>query len=297
MSRLLFVHAHPDDETLATGVAILHHVQRGDEVHVLTCTLGEEGEVIPAELGHLEGAEGDPLADHRRGELAGAVATLGVTHHLLGANEPGERGSHALPGPAYRDSGMVGSEAFSHERSFAGSALAEVAALMGETIRGIAPDVVVTYDAQGGYGHPDHIRVHDAVRAALAEDDFAPTLFVTLTPRSWVVEDRRWLASHVPPETGYAVPSPNDPVAPSVVDDDVVTHAVVDPAVVEQQQEALRSHATQVVVGDGWFALSNDVASRLAGREGYSVMDPATGELVPADGPAGSRRPGLVEGR
>ena len=85
MSRLLFVHAHPDDETLATGVAILHHVARGDDVHVLTCTLGEEGEVIPAELAHLEGAEGDPLAAHRRGELAGAVAVLGVTHHLLGA--------------------------------------------------------------------------------------------------------------------------------------------------------------------------------------------------------------------
>ena len=52
------MHAHPDDETLATGVAIAHHVARGDDVHVLTCTLGEEGEVIPAHLAHLEGAAG-----------------------------------------------------------------------------------------------------------------------------------------------------------------------------------------------------------------------------------------------
>lgn len=281
MSRLLFVHAHPDDETLATGVAILHHVVRGDDVHVLTCTLGEEGEVIPAELAHLEGAVGDPLAEHRRGELAGAVSVLGVTHHYLGAVTDGDR-------PAYRDSGMVGSAAFAHPRAFAGGDFLEVAELMRSTIADIAPAVVVTYDAEGGYGHPDHIRVHDAVRAALAAIPSAPTLFVTLTPKTWVLEDRAWLASHVPAQTGYAVPAPSDPLAPSVVDDVLVTHEVIDPAVVGAQQDALRHHATQVVVGDGWFALSNDIAARLAGREGYAVVDPATGDVLPGDG--GPRR-------
>ena len=286
MTRLLFVHAHPDDETLATGVAILHHVERGDDVHVLTCTLGEEGEVIPTGLSHLEGADGDPLAEHRRGELAGATSTLGVSAHLLGTTEP--------TGPTtYRDSGMVGSAAFGHPRAFAGADLDEVAATVRSTIESIAPDVVVTYDAHGGYGHPDHIRVHDAVRAALARMPSAPALFDTLTPRSWAVEDREWLASHVPPETGYAVPKPDDPYPPSVVDDELVTHAVLDPAVVERQQEALRSHETQVVVGEGWFALSNDVASRLPGREGYALLDPATGELVTSRLAAGRRR-GLV---
>ncbi|MDT0214381.1 N-acetyl-1-D-myo-inositol-2-amino-2-deoxy-alpha-D-glucopyranoside deacetylase [Rothia sp. ARF10] len=288
MTRLLFVHAHPDDETLATGVAILHHVERGDDVHVLTCTLGEEGEVIPAELAHLEGADGDPLAEHRRGELAGATSTLGVTSHLLGAADAGGR-------PAYRDSGMAGSAAFGHARAFAGADLDEVAALVRATVETIDPDVVVTYDAQGGYGHPDHVRVHDAVRAALAQMPSAPPLFVTLTPRSWAVEDREWLASHLPSGTGYAVPSPSDPYPPSVVDDDLVTHAVVDPSVVGRQQEALRSHATQVVVGEGWFALSNDIASRLPGREGYALLDPGTGVLVPSPA-AGDHRPGLVEG-
>lgn len=286
MSRLLFVHAHPDDETLATGVAILHHVERGDDVHVLTCTLGEEGEVIPAALAHLEGADGDPLAEHRRGELAGATSTLGVTSHLLGAADAGGR-------PAYRDSGMVGSAAFGHARAFAGADLEEVAALVRSTVESIAPDVVVTYDEQGGYGHPDHIRVHDAVRTALAQMASAPALFVTLTPLSWAVEDREWLASSLPSGTGYAVPSPSDPYPPSVVDDDLVTHAVVDPSVVARQQEALRSHETQVVVGEGWFALSNDVASRLPGREGYALLDPVSGALVPSEG-AADRRPGLL---
>ncbi|KGN43112.1 PIG-L family deacetylase [Knoellia aerolata] len=286
MSRLLFVHAHPDDETLATGVAILHHVERGDDVHVLTCTLGEEGEVIPADLAHLEGAEGDPLAVHRRAELARAVAVLGVTAHLLGVRADGDV-------PAYRDSGMVGSRAFGHPRALAGTELAPVAALVRSTVDEIAPDVVVTYDPQGGYGHPDHIRVHDAVRLALAEMASAPPLLVTLTPRSWVAEDRAWLAAHVPADTGYAVPSPSDPVAPSVVDDALVTHEVVDPTVVARQMEALRAHATQVVVGDGWFALSNGVVSRLAGREGYALMDPRTGELVRG---VGEKRRGLLAG-
>lgn len=285
MTRLLFVHAHPDDETLATGVAILHHVARGDDVHVLTCTLGEEGEVIPPDLAHLEGAAGDPLAAHRRDELAGAVSVLGVSHHFLGAVTEGVQ-------PAYRDSGMVGSAAFEDLRAFAGADFLEVAGLMRATITEIAPDVVVTYDSEGGYGHPDHIRVHDAVRAAVAALPSAPTLFVTLTPRSWEVEDRDWLASHVPEEAGYAVPSPADPMAPSVVDDEVVTHAVIAPEVVPRQEEALRHHATQVVVGDGWFALSNDVAARLSGREGYAVLDPSTGDVLPGDA---ARRPGLVE--
>jgi N-acetyl-1-D-myo-inositol-2-amino-2-deoxy-alpha-D-glucopyranoside deacetylase len=277
MTRILFVHAHPDDETLATGIAILHHVRAGDDVHVLTCTLGEEGEVIPPELAHLEGAEGDPLAAHRRHELAGAMSVLGATSHLLGEGTRGE-------GPAYRDSGMVGSRAFAHPRAFAASDFLEVAELMRAAIVQIAPDVVVTYDAEGGYGHPDHVRVHDAVRAAVADLTFAPRLFFTLTPRSWVVVDRVWLAEHVPSHLPYAVPSPTDPMAPSVVDDVLVTHVVHEPDLVPGQQEALRHHATQVVVGDGWFALSNDIAARLAGREGYALLDPGSGELVPGDG-------------
>ena len=84
--RLVAVHAHPDDETLSTGVALAHHARLGQDVHVLTCTLGEEGEVIPAPLAHLEGAAGDPLAHHRRGELTAAMRSLGVVHHLLGAS-------------------------------------------------------------------------------------------------------------------------------------------------------------------------------------------------------------------
>ncbi|WP_377640859.1 N-acetyl-1-D-myo-inositol-2-amino-2-deoxy-alpha-D-glucopyranoside deacetylase [Oryzobacter terrae] len=269
-ARLLFVHAHPDDETLATGVALAHHVARGDEVHVLTCTLGEEGEVIPAELAHLEGADGDPLAAHRLGELTGAMGVLGVTTHLLG---PGPDGSPTR----WRDSGMEGSPASRHPRAWTGADLADAAAAVRSVIDEVDPDVVVTYDATGGYGHPDHVRTHAATCHAVATASEPPVLFGTLTPVSWVLEDRAWLAEHVPTDLGLVVPAADDPFATSVVPDEVVTHHVVDPGVVAVQEEALRHHATQVVVGERWFALSNHVVSRLAGREGYARLDASTG--------------------
>ena len=85
--RLLFVHAHPDDETLTCGIAMAHHVARGDEVHVLTCTLGEEGEVIPPGLAHLEGDPDDRLGPYRHGELTRALDRIGAVLHVLGADE------------------------------------------------------------------------------------------------------------------------------------------------------------------------------------------------------------------
>ena len=268
--RLLFVHAHPDDETLATGVAIPHHVARGDDVHVLTCTLGEEGEVIPPHLAHLEGAEGDPLAGHRREELRGAMEVLGVTHHLL-------RPRNRRGVPAYRDSGMAGSPAAGHPRAWAGADLAEAAAAVRAVVDEVRPDAVVTYDATGGYRHPDHVRTHEATCRAVAASADAPALYAVYTPLSWAVEDRRWLAEHVPAGRGLVVPGFDDPYPSSVVPDEVVTHRVIDPTVVPVQVRALRFHETQVVVGDGWFALSNHVVSRLSGREGYARIDAATG--------------------
>lgn len=269
-ARLLFVHAHPDDETLATGVALAHHVAVGDDVHVLTCTLGEEGEVIPEHLAHLEGAAGDPLAQRRREELASAMAVLDVTHHLLGVDTPGAP-------TAYRDSGMAGSAAARHPRAWSGVDLDTAASAVRAVLEEVRPDVVVTYDATGGYEHPDHVRTHRATCRAMSRSLSTARLYAVMTPRSWVVEDRDWLARHVPAGAGWVVPGDGDPFASSVVDDAVVSHQVVDPDAVPVQEEALRRHETQVVVGEGWYALSNHVVSRLSGREGYATIDPSTG--------------------
>ncbi|MFX0538314.1 N-acetyl-1-D-myo-inositol-2-amino-2-deoxy-alpha-D-glucopyranoside deacetylase [Ornithinimicrobium sp. Y1847] len=275
--RVVAVHAHPDDETLATGIALAHHALAGDEVHVITCTMGEEGEVITPALAHLEGSE--QLGPHRRGEVSRATAALGVRHHWLGGDPP-----------RWRDSGMAGSPASQHPRAFAAADPQEAGTVLADQLAQLAPDLVLTYDPEGGYGHPDHIQTHRVTVAALAhlasrQDPTTPQpqLYVALTPRSWAEEDRAWLAAHVPagtrsPAGGLAtVPDPEDPFAVSVVDDDLVPYAVSDQEALGRQVAALREHPTQVTVHDGWYTLSNDIAARLPGREGYARWEVAGG--------------------
>lgn len=286
--RLLLVHAHPDDETLTTGVTMAHHVDRGDDVHVLTCTLGEEGEVIPPDLAHLAADREDRLGPWRREELRAAMAELGVTHEVLG-----EDGYAAVPS-RYRDSGMAGTASADHPRAFVRADPEEVVARVAAVIARVRPDVIITYDRNGGYGHPDHIRAHQVTCAAVAGlGSDAPPLYAVLTPISWAREDRAWLSEHIDPATGWTVPAPEDPFPPSVRPDDEITRVVIDPGVVPRQEAALRRHRTQVIVGPGCYALSNRIAARLPGREAFAPLDSRTGVTMgePAGtGPAG--RPG-----
>lgn len=106
-------------------------------------------------------------------------------------------------------------------------------------------------------------------------------LFGTLTPLSWAEDDAAWLRDHVSDGDGWVLPGPDSPYAANVVPDEVVTHAVVDPEVLPVQARALRAHETQVVVGDGWYALSNRHVFRLPGREGYARLDPTSGRPLP----------------
>jgi N-acetyl-1-D-myo-inositol-2-amino-2-deoxy-alpha-D-glucopyranoside deacetylase len=278
MSRLLFVHAHPDDETLTCGITMAHHVALGDRVHVLTCTLGEEGEVVPPELAHLQGAEGDPLGPFRLGEVREAMGRLGVHHAVLGADQDSGRLSR------FRDSGMAGLPSAEHPRAFAAADVEAAGALVADHMRTLRPDVVVTYDATGGYEHPDHIQTHRVTMAALrqlAEGERPASTFHVHTPRSWVLPDRRWLREHVPPQLGLAYPADDDPMISSTVDDDLVTHVVVDPLHLPAQVHALDAHRTQLRVWPGgFFALTNHAAARLAGREAFIRVDPLTGNRI-----------------
>lgn len=277
-SRLLFVHAHPDDESLTCGIAMAHHVARGDEVHVLTCTLGEEGEVIPAELAHLEGHPEDALGPHRHGELEAALGRLGVRMHVLGASA----GSRSR----YRDSGMAGSEAASRADAFVRADLPEAAGLVVDLMRQVRPDAVVTYDPQGGYGHPDHIQTHRVTRAALDlldEDELPSRVFEIVTPESWAREDRAWLRDHLDLGTGLSLLSDDDPYPPSVVPDEEVTHVIEDRAAWLAKNDALRAHLTQVtVLTDDVYTLSNLIAARTAPREAFRRVDPRTWERMGA---------------
>jgi N-acetyl-1-D-myo-inositol-2-amino-2-deoxy-alpha-D-glucopyranoside deacetylase len=159
--RILFVHAHPDDESIETGATMAKYVAEGAHVCLVTCTRGEEGDIVPEELRHLDG---DALGEYRVGELARACAALGVTdHRFLGG--PGrfrdsgmewDPAGHARPKPTVRDD------------TFWKADLTEAADLLVEIIREVRPQVLVTYDEFGNYGHPDHVQAHRvAMYAAL----------------------------------------------------------------------------------------------------------------------------------
>jgi N-acetyl-1-D-myo-inositol-2-amino-2-deoxy-alpha-D-glucopyranoside deacetylase len=270
--RLLFVHAHPDDETLTCGVTMAHHVAAGDEVHVLTCTLGEEGEVIPAELRHLEGHPDDALAPYRYAELTEAMSRVGAHLHVLGAVPGAGRLSR------YRDSGMAGSEAAARPEAFVNADLDEVGALVADVVRAVRPDALITYDPEGGYRHPDHVQAHRVTRAALDRLDDAELperVFQILVARSWAEQDRALLPELGAAAYGLVLPSSTDPYPPSVVPDAEVTHVVEDTAARAVKNAALRAHRTQVTVfSEDIHALSNNIAARTSEREGYGRVDP-----------------------
>jgi N-acetyl-1-D-myo-inositol-2-amino-2-deoxy-alpha-D-glucopyranoside deacetylase len=227
------------------------------------------------------------------------MSVLGVAHSVLG--EDPARGVASR----YRDSGMEGTPSQEHPDVFAQADPVEAAAMVAAHIKAMAPNIVVTYDEHGGYGHPDHIQTHRVTMlalSALAEADGVdlPAVYCILTPQSWATEDRTWLHDNVGVNKDVAstrstcvVLDRDAPYPPSVVNDETVTHVVEEQALVDIQSRALAQHATQVSVYDGYYALSNHIAVRLSGREGFAQFDPLRGELVPS-APGASRHTGLL---
>jgi N-acetyl-1-D-myo-inositol-2-amino-2-deoxy-alpha-D-glucopyranoside deacetylase len=152
----MFVHAHPDDETIGTGATMARYAGEGAQVTLVTCTLGEEGEIFVPALELLGASAGDQLGGYRLAELERACAALGVTdHRILGG------------AGRYRDSGMMGLPTNDHPRAFWGADVDEAATHLLEVIREVRPQVLVTYNEIGGYGHPDHIQTHRVAMRAV----------------------------------------------------------------------------------------------------------------------------------
>lgn len=153
---ILFVHAHPDDESMGTGATMAHYAAVGAHVTLVTCTLGEEGEIHRPELAGLAAGAADQLGGYRIAELEEACRRLGVTDHrfLGGAGR-------------YRDSGMMDTPPNEHPRAFWGADLDVAAAELLDVIREVRPQVAVTYDPNGFYGHPDHIQAHRVLMRAV----------------------------------------------------------------------------------------------------------------------------------
>ncbi|CCH28180.1 N-acetyl-1-D-myo-inositol-2-amino-2-deoxy-alpha-D-glucopyranoside deacetylase [Actinosynnema sp. NPDC047251] len=252
--RLLLVHAHPDDESLWTGGTIARYAASGVHVTVVTCTLGEEGEIIPPALSELAAGAADQLGGYRVAELRSACAALGVTdHRFLGGIG------------RWRDSGMAGVPANDHPRAFARGSLDEQAAELSAIIASVKPQVVVTYDAFGGYGHPDHIRAHEITTAAAGDVD---RVFHAVTSRSATETGAAALATW--DDLPWRLPEPGEL---PVTDDAEITTAIDVSEHLVAKLRALRAHSTQVSVWqDGAraaYALSNGIAQPVVQAEYY----------------------------
>jgi N-acetyl-1-D-myo-inositol-2-amino-2-deoxy-alpha-D-glucopyranoside deacetylase len=271
---LLLVHAHPDDESIGTGATMAKYAAEGARVTLVTCTLGELGEIIPPNLRHLLP---DELGEHRIGELARACEALGVTDHrfLGGAGR-------------WRDSGMMGLPDNDDPRCFWQADVDEAARVLAEVIREVQATVIVTYDANGFYGHPDHIQAHRVAwrafemtvepaglcqqesPAGLCQQESPAKFYVTAMPRSVLAD-----AVRLPADSWFARTADLSASVP----DDQVTTAIDATKYLDAKLAAMRAHETQITVDGEFFALSNDLGQRALGTEYYTLL-------------AGSRGPG-----
>jgi len=275
--RLLLVHAHPDDESIGTGATMAKYVAEGAHVTLVTCTLGEEGEVIPADLAHLAADRDDTLGPYRIGELAAACQALGVEDHRF------------LGGPGrWRDSGMMGVASNERPNAFWQADLDEAAGELVAIVREVRPQVLVTYDENGFYGHPDHIQAHRVAKRAYelaARPDFRPELgepwqiakfYHTAMPRSVM---RRSAESLNESGSGFLVEDVDDMPFGSP-DADITTEIDARPWV-GNKIEAMRAHAPQIPVSEPWFALSNNTGQEVLGVEHYILARGVPGPPVP----------------
>lgn len=284
--RLLLVHAHPDDESIGQGATMAKYVDEGVGVTLVTCTAGEMGEILVPELEHLAADKEDGLGEHRRGELADAMAALGVTdHRFLGGFG------------RFRDSGMKW-----HEEGYAIPAddvspnafwnadLTEAATLLVEVIREVRPQVLVTYDEFGGYGHPDHIQAHRvAMYAAVLAA--APSYRRDLG-EAWEVDKIYWGAISetrirqglrslraAGDTTTFEGMDPDGPLPPMFRPDEDISCEVDASSHIDRKMAALRAHATQITAEHGFFALSNNMGSQALGTEQYRLVKGTPGPL------------------
>jgi N-acetyl-1-D-myo-inositol-2-amino-2-deoxy-alpha-D-glucopyranoside deacetylase len=274
--RLLLVHAHPDDETIGNGVTMARYVGEGAHVTLVTCTLGEEGEVLVPELAHLAADQDDELGRHRVGELATAMEALGVRDHrfLGGAGR-------------FRDSGMMGLPTNDRPDCFWQADLDEAAGLLVQVIREVRPQVLLTYDDNGGYGHPDHIQAHRvAMRGAeLAADPAYGTgepwqiakVYWNAIPESVLREGIRAIRE-AGDTTFFEGMDPDTDEMPSfVLPDELVTTKIDGMDHVDAKMAAMRAHATQITVDGPFFALSNNLGNRVWGVEYYRLVQGTPG--------------------
>ena len=281
---VLFVHAHPDDESVGTGGTIARLVSEGVRVDLVTCTDGAEGEIHDPTLDHDEARP--RLAQIRAAELACSVDALGggaIHQHLLG----------------YRDSGMIGTDANEHPDSFWQSDLEEATGRLIEVVREARPSAIVSYDENGNYGHPDHINAariaREAYTASAGEEwevsRFYEIAFVrerwlemmeTMKERGialpWGMDDEN--AEDTPAGADSVESAEDDAFEFGRADADVTTRVDVS-AFADAKRRSMDCHKTQRQDFGWMLELPDDLGDQVIGTEFY-VLRWLDGGEVPA---------------
>ncbi|MEN9679800.1 MAG: hypothetical protein RLZ57_929 [Actinomycetota bacterium] len=256
--RAILVHAHPDDETINNGATMALYAKLGAKITLITCTRGEEGEVLIPDLVHLSSQKSDSLGEHRVKELANAMDELGIAdHRFLG------------DASKYRDSGMMGTESNNRKDCFWQASIEIAAAELAKIYDEVKPHVLITYDENGGYGHPDHIQAHRvAMRAAEISKWRISKIYWNAMPKSVLaasLDKMKELGSDF-----FGAETVDD--IPFAKDDALVTSVVDGNSVVELKMAAMRAHGTQIAVDGPFFALSNNLGMEIWGNEYYQLV-------------------------
>ena len=269
--RMLLVHAHPDDETINNGATMALYAALGADVTLVTCTRGEEGEVLVKDLEHLAAHNTDSLGDHRVVELALAMKALGISdHRFLGEGRI-----------KYRDSGMMGTEPNNRPDVFWQANFDEATHDLVKVMEEVKPHVLITYDEIGGYGHPDHIQAHRVAMSAAEKSTWnIQKIYWNVMPKS-VIQEGIDAMKKIGSDFFGAESAEDLPFAK----DDSFVHAMVDGnAYVEQKMDAMRAHATQIEVDGPFFALSNNLGLQVWGHEYYTLVKGDKHEPLDANG-------------
>lgn len=262
------------------------YVAEGVGVTLVTCTAGEMGEILVPELAHMAADRDDTLADQRRIELDNAMAALGVTDHRF----LGGFGTYRDSGMKWHEDGHAIAADEVHENAFWHADLTEAADHLVAVIREVRPQVMVTYDQFGGYGHPDHIQAHrvatyaaalaavPSYRRDLGEAHDIAKIYWGAMSESRMREGLRRLRD-AGDTTTFEGMDPDGPLPPFVTSDENLAAAIDGGAYVEQKMAALAAHATQISTDGPFFALSNNVGSQVWGVEFFRIAKGEQGEL------------------
>jgi N-acetyl-1-D-myo-inositol-2-amino-2-deoxy-alpha-D-glucopyranoside deacetylase len=276
--RLLLVHAHPDDETINNGATMAKYVDEGAHVTLVTCTLGEEGEVLVPELEHLASDKSDELGPHRITELAAAMAELGVTDHRFLGGE----GRYRDTGMVWDDNGSAAPPPDPRPETFWRTDLVVPANDLVRIIREVRPQVLVTYDEWGGYGHPDHIQAHrvatygaslaavPSYREDLGEAWDIPKIYWTTIAESMIRDGLRKLRA-AGDNTTFEGLDPDGELPRFFTPDRFISCVVDGTSYIDRKMNALKAHATQITLDGPFFAMSNNSGNEVWAHEAYRL--------------------------